>query len=147
MVRCTLIKFSNKICACKGSVATKYSRTCLERPPIGHKKHCQDRRSLVTGSVVLKCGHPASNMYYSSPSRQVASQWQGSLKTGFTVFKKNRVGYILCCEIRTVEAESRSNRNNDKGSPQQLGCWPISRPSEMGKHSLTFTVSHAGRAA
>ncbi len=34
----------------------KYSRTCLERPPHWQKNVvCQDRWSLVTGSVILEC--------------------------------------------------------------------------------------------
>ncbi len=55
-----------------------YSRTCLERPPHGHKNvACQDRWSLVTGSAILKC--------LSFWQKCVVFQARWFLKTGFTV--------------------------------------------------------------
>ncbi len=55
-----------------------YSRTCVENHPIGHKNVvCQDRWSLVTGSVILKCK--------SFCQKCMVFQDRWSLKIGFTV--------------------------------------------------------------
>ena len=62
----------------------QYSRTCLERPPIGHKNVVsEDRWSLVTGSVILKGRSFCSKCVVFK--RKVVS-WQWSLKTAFTVY-------------------------------------------------------------
>ncbi len=58
----------------------------LKDHPTGHNNVvCQDRWSLVTGSVILKCR--------SFCQKYVVFQDRWSLKTGFTVYKRSTHGY------------------------------------------------------
>ena len=77
-------KMSTITAALCDSAFNAYTTTCLERPPhIGHKSVvCQDRWSLVTGSVILKYRSFCRKCVYCKTG---GLSWQRSLNAGFTV--------------------------------------------------------------
>ena len=73
----------------------------LKDHPIGHKiVVCQDRWSLVAGSVILKCSSFCKKVW---PFKTGGLWWQWALKTGFTVIYNVALLINICkslfCDI------------------------------------------------
>ena len=88
----------------------------LKDHPIGHKNLvCQDRWSLATGSVILKCMSFCRKCM--ALSRNVVS-WQWSLKTGFTVER-----FIFHKELGKLRNYFRSDESTKAICTQILCPW------------------------